>query len=343
MAKRIRTSRTSRISGTSPWAKALHRNFAAFTRSTFAGSRAVGRALQPALDKRKAPPGAGEWIAGMAMGATGARRFRLYRPPDVAFGERLPLLVMLHGCGQDAKSFATSTRMNRIAVRERFLVLYPEQDRLANAQGCWNWFDTTSGRAHAEAALIMSAIDQVCLLYPADRARVAVAGLSAGASMAALLVTRHPERFKAVVMHSGIPPGTAHSTLSALGAMHGRRATQPLAATPASMAESWPPLMVIHGGVDSVVSAHNGHAAVQVWADAAGARAGAGRTVQRGKRYPMTVTDFKRRGSTVATLVEVARLGHAWSGGAAKQPFSDGQGPDASRMVWAFAARQFRA
>jgi len=39
--------------------------------------------------------------------------------------------------------------------------------------------------------------------------------------------------------------------------------------------------------------------------------------------------------------VEVGRLGHAWSGGAARQPYSDGQGPDASRMVWAFASRQF--
>ena len=41
--------------------------------------------------------------------------------------------------------------------------------------------------------------------------------------MAALLASRHPERFKAVVMHSGIPPGTAHSTLSAVGAMYGLR------------------------------------------------------------------------------------------------------------------------
>ena len=55
----------------------------------------------------------------------------------------------------------------------------------------------------------MRAIDQVCLLYRVDRARIAVAGLSAGASMAALLVTRHPGRFRAVMMHSGIPPGTA--------------------------------------------------------------------------------------------------------------------------------------
>ena len=282
-------------------------------------------------------------MPGVAIGATGARRLRLYRPPGVGIGERLPLMVMLHGCGQDANSFAASTRMNRVAMRERFLVLYPEQDRLANGQGCWNWFDTGNGRAYGEAALIMKAIDQVCLLHPADRTRVAIAGLSAGASMAALLVTRHPGRFKAVVMHSGIPPGTAHSTLSALGAMHGRRPTLPLAATPNVMEAHWPPLLVIHGDADAVVSPQNGQAAAQVWADAAGARAGAARSVKRGKRYPMLVTDFKRKGSTVATLVAVDGLAHAWSGGAASKPFSDGHGPDASRMAWAFASKQFRA
>jgi hypothetical protein len=56
----------------------------------------------------------------------------------------------------------------------------------------------------------------------------------------------------------------------------------------------------------------------------------------------MVVTDFKRRGTTVASLIEVHVLGHAWSGGAAGQRFSDPLGPDASRLVWAFAARQFR-
>ena len=307
------------------------------------GSRALETALKPIVAKRTPPPGAGAWIPGVAIGAAGARRFRLYRPPDVKFGERLPLMVMLHGCGQDANSFAASTRMNRIAMRERFLVLYPEQDRLANGHGCWNWFDTRTGRAHGESALIMKAIDQVCLLHPVDRTRVAIAGLSAGASMAALLVTRHPSRFKAVVMHSGIPPGTAHSTLSALGAMHGHRPTRPLVAKPVTTEADWPPLLVIHGEADAVVSPHNGRAAAQVWADAAGARAGTSRSVRRGERYAMEVTDFKRKGSTVATLVAVDGLAHAWSGGAASKPFSDGRGPDASRMAWAFAAKQFRA
>jgi hypothetical protein len=52
--------------------------------------------------------------------------------------------------------------------------------------------------------------------------------------------------------------------------------------------------MVIHGALDPVVSVQNGKAAVQVWAERAGALTGLKRTVRRGKRYPMTVTDFKK-------------------------------------------------
>ena len=315
------------------WGKAFERSW-----------RAIGKAaLTSSAKARIPPPGEGDWVAGAAIGAEGVRRFRLYKPPGLLHSERLPLMVMLHGCGQDARSFAMSTRMNRLALRERFLVLYPEQDRLANGQGCWNWFDTSSGRAFREAALIMKAIEQVCWFQPIDRSRIAIAGLSAGASMAALLVSRHPERFKAVVMHSGIAPGTAHSTMSALGAMHGFRATKPLAAMPEEGTEHWPPLMVIHGSADAVVSPHNALAAAEAWSDAVGAKATKARTVQRGQRYPMVVTDFKRKGSTVATLVEVHGLAHAWSGGALNKPHSDAQGPDASRMVWAFALKQFRA
>jgi hypothetical protein len=101
-------------------------------------------------------------------------------------------------------------------------------------------------------------------------------------------------------------------------------------------------LLVIHGDADAVVSPANGRSAVQAWAAAAGARAGQSRTVRRGQRHSMTVTDFKRSGFTAATLLAVHGLAHAWSGGAAEQPFSDPRGPDASRLVWAFASKQFR-
>ena len=293
--------------------------------------------------------------SGMVVGITSARRYQLYKPPGSERGERLPLVVMLHGCTQDAHAMAASSRMNRIAARERFLVLYPEQDRMSNLQGCWNWFDTRNGRAQREADAIGAAINQVCLTQPVDTDRIAVAGFSDGAGMAALLATRQPARFKAVIMHSGIAPGVAHSSATALSAMRGRRAGGLI--TPLAGVGSLPALLVIQGTADSVVAPSNGASAVQRWAAHAQAQPGAGasaqlgagtsvkaalpRTVQRGNRRSATLTDHRVGARIVATLCVVNGLGHAWSGGAPGLPYSDPIGPDASRMVWAFAARQF--
>jgi len=307
---------------------------------------------QAAAPKRSSAlaAGGGDWRSASVVAAGGARRYWLYRPPQLLADELPPLLVMLHGCGQDAEDFAASTRMNRLAATQRFAVLYPQQDRLANRQGCWNWFETRSGRAQLEAGLVLAAIDQVCAGRQADRQRVVVAGLSAGGGMAALVAALHPERFNAVVMHSGVPPGSASTLLTAMAAMHGRRqlrgansaAALLAGAAAASAAGRWPPLLVIHGDADPVVAASNAQDAVALWAGVAGATAGAPRSVQRGQRRGITVTDYRVRGAIAARLISVAGLGHAWSGGAGKLPFGDPNGPDASRLVCSFALEQFR-
>jgi poly(hydroxyalkanoate) depolymerase family esterase len=328
------------------WTRSFGRTLGAFGRASWrngvramadATARALRPAVAPAKKVRAAKLGPSHWVTGVAVGATGARRYRLCIPPLAQPAAPLPLLVMLHGCDQDATGFARSTRLQALAARDGFMLLFPEQERLANPHRCWNWFDLRAGRAHAEAASIVAAIDQACATHGADRARVAVAGLSAGACMAALLGVRYPERFKAVAMHSGVGPGAARSTATALAAMQARRAPS----LPLGNTSPLPPLLVIQGDADPVVRPANGRAAAELWADAADARAGLPRTVQRGARRAMTVTDFKRHGHTVATLCEVAGLGHAWSGGAASEPYGDASGPDASRLILAFAARQF--
>ena len=53
---------------------------------------------------------------------------------------------MLHGAAE-REDLCNEHAREPHSARERFLVLYPEQDRLANAQGCWNWFDIKTGRA----------------------------------------------------------------------------------------------------------------------------------------------------------------------------------------------------
>lgn len=342
-------ARRSSISAASVLAKAYQRNLKAMTRATLAGGKKLAGQVKKATSQmNRPPPGPGDWLPGMALGPAGARRYHLYRPPGLKFGEKLPLVVMLHGCAQTARDFAVSTRMNRLAARERFLVLYMEQDRLANAHGCWNWFERRSGKADAEASTIMAAIDQVMLLYPVDRERVVLAGLSAGASMAALIATRHPLRFHAVAAHSGVAPGAAKSATSALGAMRGRHMPPVLATAvgkamgAAAQFTTLPPLLVLHGDKDDVVSINNAENLANVWGTATGARPVASRVLQRGLRYPAKLTDFRRGTRTQVTVCEIEGLGHAWSGGLASQAFSDARGPDATRMIWAFAQRAFR-
>lgn len=310
------------------------------------GTQAVKAGLQGAPParkrkvKRKVVVPSPNWTTGIAIGAAGPRRYRLYKPPGLRRNERLPLLVMLHGCGQDAEALAGSSRMNTVAARERCFVLYPEQDRLSNVQGCWNWYDTRTGRAQAEANSITAAIEQICLSQPVDRSRVALAGMSAGAGMAVLLATRHPERFCAIAMHSGIAPGVTHSSAGAIKAMFGRSVTtSPLPPVPPDV--RLPALLVIHGAADHVVAPGNGAEAAMRWAMRVSAKAGKPRKVQRGARYAANITDYRKSGRLIATFCEVERLGHAWSGGAAGHPYSDSKGPDASRIIWSFFARQF--
>jgi len=333
-----RAARTARNS-----AKTTERAMRAATRAAQSTPRRASRPA-PARKTRVAPARAvkrKDDSAGLAIRAGAARHFRLHVPAGVRRDARLPLVVLLHGCRQDAQTIAAVSRMNRLADRERFVVLYPEQDRLAHSQGCWNWYEVRTGRARVEAAIVQAAVDQVCRTAPVDPARIVIAGLSAGASMAALVATLKPAGYAAVAMHAGVAPGVAHDASGALAAMggHPRGGREP--PLTAARTAALPPLLVIHGTADTVVAASNGREAAARWAAAAGAHAAPPRRVQRGSRRPMRITDYRVQRRLVVRLCEVEGLGHAWSGGAPGRAYSDPRGPDASRLVWSFARAAF--
>jgi len=327
---------------------ALTRSYAKLTRSAMAMGRQVTGELLKASGTRVSPaamPKArGKWLPGMALGPGGMRPYQLFVPEvlDRIWRPNAPLMVMLHGCDQSAAEFAHVTRMHTLGAQHGFLVLYLQQDRVHNVHGCWNWWDTQNGRAQAEAATLMQAINQVSVLHGVDRERIAIAGLSAGASMAALLAAIYLDRFCAVAMHSGVAPGAAQSGLSALAAMRGHR-NEDVEVTAVGKARSavdrhrqLPPLLVLQGADDAVVLPSNGDQAADLWAHMAGAKRGKVQRLQRGKRKAWVQTDFKVDGHLCARLCEIEQLGHAWSGGA-KRKYSDPTGPDASRMIWRFA------
>ncbi|MGF1554019.1 MAG: alpha/beta hydrolase family esterase [Paracoccaceae bacterium] len=270
---------------------------------------------------RPVPPLAPSFEAASFEGATGGRDYRLYLPTRPQ-GRRLPLVVMLHGCGQTAEDFAAATAMNARAEAGGWIVAYPEQTRRANAQGCWNWFRPEHQRRGAgEAAILAELTRSLAETHPVDSARVFVAGFSAGGAAAATLATLYPEVFAAAFVHSGLPVGAAGDLGSALALM--RRGPRVALGQGCRC-----PVLALTGARDDVVHPVNAEALVRQ------ALAGQEDTVaveRPGERAERTV-HRDAAGRTLAEHWRVAELGHDWSDGA------DGR-PDASAVALDFFER----
>lgn len=317
-------------------------------------SKAAQQALTGVVTPARAPVSKGGafweeglWGFGLGIGSLGQRRYRIFVPPGVSAARPAPLLVLLHGCGQDAASFAASTRVATIARDARWVVLMPEQSVQANAQRCWNWF-RPGARGASEAALLMSMIDHVCRRYAILGERVCALGLSAGGAMAMMLGLRYPDRFAAVGSHSGAVPYSATNAAQAPRAMRGERSPDPVAARLALAGRRPPPLLLLHGDDDTVVSYDNATTAAAMWLDllppgSPAPEALPPRRVRRGARRAVDVFDWQAGVRPFLRLVKIEGLRHAWSGGAPGQAFSDPTGPDALKIALRFFSVNGRA
>jgi poly(hydroxyalkanoate) depolymerase family esterase len=271
------------------------------------------------------------------------RAYRLYLPAAATRRDRLPLLVMLHGCKQDAEVFAEGTRMNEIAERNHFIVVYPEQSRTANAYGCWNWFHPAAQRGAGDAGAVARIVRRVTKRYPVDATRVYVAGMSAGGALAAVLAHSHGDLFAACAVHSGLRHGAATSAATAMSAMrNGAPDPRPETAYPGPFV----PTLVIHGDHDTTVDPVNAGQIIEQARLAAANGAPARALLESTRRVasasrPYEQRDYVRDGKVVLRLIAVEDLDHAWSGGDGRHPFNDPEGPDASRLIWDFV-KDFR-
>ncbi|MDQ6827606.1 MAG: PHB depolymerase family esterase [Gemmatimonadota bacterium] len=292
----------------------------------------------------------GQCIAGEFTSALGTRRYLLYVPAGFSASDRPALIVMLHGCTQDAADFARGTRMDAAADREGFLVLYPEQPESANPRKCWNWYDTAHQHRDAgEPGLIAGIIEQVARRYAVDADHVYVAGLSAGAAMAAIIAATYPDRVAGVALHSGIPYGGATSVAHALEAMTGAGATPAELARSAMNARGTHkgrvPLIVIQGGADAVVRPTNARRLSEQWSLAGTSESSSLSVTALPPRqiagHECLVTRFSDGVGRV--LVEewvIGGLAHAWSGGSPLGTFTEPGAPDATAEIVRFFGAQ---
>ena len=311
----------------------------------------------PAAGLSSAP---GSWkksfftLPGAGLAPAKRMLYWLYQPSGAAQIDR-PLVVMLHGCKQTATDFATSTRMNQLAERKGFAVLYPQQSATEDSNRCWHWYKRSTQQGLGDVRLIAEMVKQVQAKHRLDASRTYVAGLSAGAGLAAILALRHPQLIAAVGLHSAPVFGTSDSPLSGFQAMQQGASVkhQEMAREFSADQPQFPgmPVILIQGKNDPVVRRVNvDHLAAQfaildapfITSAEPVLRTYAGRSGGRSPRHAYKTATYYAGRRPEVMKCEIDLLGHAWSGGEGSVNYSAPEGPDATLMMWTFFSRQRR-
>ena len=281
------------------------------------------------------------------------REYLLYLPRGMAAIKRPALVVWIHGCRQDPEAFAAGTRIARFADERGFAVLLPRQNRMANSERCWNWFDRRTAGGTGETAIVAAQTLEVIGKFGIDPRRVYLAGLSSGGALAATLALRMPQLFAAAAFHSSVACGAAYDAHDAGRAMadgpwDGRTDALAAQARAAAGTKARVPALVIQGSADTTVSPANATFLVRQFLLFNGL---APEELPPGSALPPTLTravhprafgyvmsEYYAGRRLAAKLLTIPGLGHAWSGGDSALEYFDDRYPDATALICDFFA-----
>ncbi|HYW62359.1 MAG TPA: PHB depolymerase family esterase [Bradyrhizobium sp.] len=238
----------------------------------------------PKLNKYNA---LGRWPSALGQGPAASRlvettgfgsnpgnlRMFSYHPADQRARQRLPLVVILHGCTQTAADYDLGTGWSVLAERYGFAVLAPQQKSSNNANGCFNWFQPEDiARGHGEALSIRQMIARMVRDHSIDPTEIFITGLSAGGAMAAVMLATYPEVFAGGAIIAGLPYGIAGNLQQALTGMYqapprSARDLGDLVRNVSPHKGPWPKLSVWHGSADKTVNPANADEIVKQWLD----------------------------------------------------------------------------
>jgi poly(hydroxyalkanoate) depolymerase family esterase len=298
------------------------------------------------------------WATGTAHAADGSRHYRLWVPATPNERKPSPLVMMLHGCTHDAEQTAEISGMNDVAEVNGFLVVYPEQSRLANLMKCWNWFaEKNQSRDAGEPSILAAVIDKVRSRHHVDGDRIYVVGVSAGGAMASILGATYPDLFAAIGVFAGVEFKAATSVATGLAAMkhggpdpvrQGQFAFDAMRGGLTQTKRRRMPVIVFHGTADTTVNPVNADQVIVQWgktnaclatrsadSEFAFSERVIGVEVPGGyafRRYIYT----DQAGCLLMEKWLVQGLGHAWSGSPKASKYGDLKGPNASAEIWRF-------
>jgi poly(hydroxyalkanoate) depolymerase family esterase len=286
-------------------------------------------------------------------GATGARSYYVYTPAGYTTTQRVPLIVMLHGCGGNAIDFSNTTQMNSLADTKQFIVAYPQQSSTYN--GCWVWTSPANQARGSGEAAIIAGITQTVIAATAqwnvDTSRVYIVGFSAGAGMAVVMAATYPDLYAAMGQSAGyeykaLTNGVVGPYLGSGGPdpiLQGRAAFDAMGSRARAV-----PVITFHGTQDTTVPPINGDQVIRQWMETDRLAEGGGYnasfsvpsatvTGQVPGGHPYTVRSWNDNASNlVEEYWTVTGMAHAWSGGSTTGSYADPGGPSASQGMYTF-------
>lgn len=184
----------------------------------------------------------------------------------------LPLVVVLHGCSQDAADAAALTGWNKLADLNNFMVLYPQQKLLNNPNLCFNWFngpDVEKDRGECESIFEMIIYTQQH--YSIDSSKIFITGLSAGAAMSVVLAATHPDLFKTGAIFAGCAYKMAKNPLESFSVMLGNKSLSGEELVKSVKEQNpdykgkYPGMIVYQGASDPIVNYRNSAFIMKQW------------------------------------------------------------------------------
>lgn len=200
----------------------------------------------------------------------GKLRLFVHVPKNLPDGD-VPLVVVLHGCNQDAHGMMRLSGWNKLADENDFIIAYPEQRGKNNVSRCFSWFsgkDTELGKG--EVASIHQVVEYMKSNYQIDTNHVNITGVSAGAAMSVAAAALYPGDYSAVASYAGGPYGFSN-IISGVGSMFGWVDKKPwelarrVRLANGGYRDEYPKMIVLQGTNDPVVNPKNANEIMEQW------------------------------------------------------------------------------
>lgn len=126
------------------------------------------------------------------------RNFRIVVPHETI--QPTPVVFAFHGIGDSPDSMAAYSRLDRLAARSGFILVYPAAQ---NSMWATTNIDLSNLDSNPDVRFFDKLLNHLTSVYEIDRGRIYLIGMSNGSTFAQLLATARSNEIAAVVAHSG--------------------------------------------------------------------------------------------------------------------------------------------